>query len=686
MFCVLALALLGSVLAVPSPKALSGPYWEFSAHQIPSVLAGATTGDSAAFTLELTATGNSAPSVSQPLLVDSSSSMTLAVFSPVLKQLQVALSDPSGAPVALSGTPATAPVSENDALNEQFTGTTYTLNKPQIGTYTLTLSAPAMTAEELAAAMPHVHNAQKARRGMTTGHAMVVLYNDSPDLICTHLTHYESTVGSLVGLNTRMIDIQTKGLLAQGIAPPALQDVISMAELDVTFPDGHVEKTAMHDDGLHFDGEANDGAYGAQITPTQSGEYVMTAVLKGTNAAGAFERTTEHYIQVVQPTVSLTGKAQVTFHPSSSRVSLQVGVTNKSPAAQYRVYAEVYGTSTADASQVPVAWASTITASQTDGSFVYLPLEMDLSWFAQQKAAAPVTLKNVYVQEINYMIPMTQQSSVEVAMAPAVAAHINASVHALLARGYKGEITKVMRQGVPPVQLQRRAVNRTDTTAGLVLVHGYCSPSNPFLERAQDFTDAFYFSDPNQGRSNDAFAQLIAAFADSNGLDSFGLIGFSQGGMAITHLANYYHTGLDSAVGLRRLQSLATPYGGNSGMGLLDLIKRLFNIGGCDTVYDMSPDGAALWQAGITTETRQELNFYYTQYDKVNIFGGWCNFFMNLVLEKPNDGVVEAGRAPLPGAINRGLTIGQCHAADMAFPFSPLDATRNQEMNTNAAR
>ncbi len=39
-----------------------------------------------------------------------------------------------------------------------------------------------------------------------------------------------------------------------GVVPPALQDVVLEADLEAVFPDGHILKEAMHDDGLHNDG------------------------------------------------------------------------------------------------------------------------------------------------------------------------------------------------------------------------------------------------------------------------------------------------------------------------------------------------------------------------------------------------------------------------------------------------
>jgi hypothetical protein len=74
--------------------------------------------------------------------------------------------------------------------------------------------------------------------------------------------------------------------------------------------------------------------------------------------------------------------------------------------------------------------------------------------------------------------------------------------------------------------------------------------------------------------THDEFAQNVVQFAADNGLASFGLVGHSQGGIVTLHVLNYYHTGLDAAVGARKIQSLASPFRGNSAAGCTaDLAK-----------------------------------------------------------------------------------------------------------------
>eukprot|EP00052_Salpingoeca_macrocollata_P027482 m.261117 g.261117 ORF g.261117 m.261117 type:complete len:684 (-) comp22745_c3_seq2:96-2147(-) len=674
----LVVALCGAAQAV-APKALAGPPSEFASHRIPDPSVGLLTSDTAMFMMVLSADGEQdTPKFEQVLMADSTTTVALAVFSPLLSQLQLSLTDPSGAAVDLEkiGVKTNFVASDDDEVNSKLTGNVYKLDNPMKGKYVFTATAPGLTQTTLRAAMPPKSTA--AEQGF------VLLYNDSPDDIATHLTHYDALVGHQVGLNTRMFDSVVHGPLVRGVVPAALRDVITTAELDVVYPDGHIEKTPMHDDGLHFDGEANDGAYGAQITPTVGGKYVLQAVLSGTNTAGQFQRTTQHFLQVEAPTISLTGASSASLHPLQGRVNLNVGVQDADPSKSYRVYAEVQGRNVFTGKATEVAWVSTITSSTSVRGKQSLTAELDLAWLARAQSVGPLTLQNVYVQDANSMVPVSQAASMLVAMPADVARTINSTVHAMLASGYKGEISKTMRQGHPPAYL---TAPRNATNSGkLILLHGYCAKQNPFLERASDFTDALYFLDASQARPTDDFAKLVVEFAEKQGLTSYGLAGHSQGGMVSLHTLNFYHTGLDNAVGNRKIQTLASPFHGNSAIGAADTAQNVFGEG-CGSLNSLSVDGAALWLSGITAETIAQLNYYYTQYDKGGLFGiGYCSMAMDLFLDKPNDGATENKRATLTGGTNRGLTLGQCHVKELNWPASFLDSSRNQEINANAAR
>jgi pimeloyl-ACP methyl ester carboxylesterase len=138
--------------------------------------------------------------------------------------------------------------------------------------------------------------------------------------------------------------------------------------------------------------------------------------------------------------------------------------------------------------------------------------------------------------------------------------------------------------------------------------------------------------------SNDEFARKLGSFAASQGLDDYTIIAHSQGGMAALHLYNYYWTGLDNNSGLKRIQSVGTPYQGSS----LSSWSKVYP-NGCKYVKDLTHAGAASWLTGISTQSRWAVHYYYTAGTKS------CSFFTNLLLKSPNDGVTEAIYAKLPG-------------------------------------
>jgi len=63
-----------------------------------------------------------------------------------------------------------------------------------------------------------------------------------------------------------------------------------------------------------------------------------------------------------------------------------------------------------------------------------------------------------------------------------------------------------------------------------------------------------------------------------------------------------------------------------------------------------------------------------------------CNIATEFLLSPPNDGVVEKDRAQLPYGKAVNHKVGQCHSEGMNYPPQCHDATRNSEMNKNAAR
>jgi hypothetical protein len=64
----------------------------------------------------------------------------------------------------------------------------------------------------------------------------------------------------------------------------------------------------------------------------------------------------------------------------------------------------------------------------------------------------------------------------------------------------------------------------------------------------------------------------------------------------------------------------------------------------------------------------------------------YCSLATDMFLGDPEDGVTERDYGQLPGGNNRGHKTGWCHTSGMRDPAQTSDASRNADMNANAAR
>jgi len=216
------------------------------------------------------------------------------------------------------------------------------------------------------------------------------------------------------------------------------------------------------------------------------------------------------------------------------------------------------------------------------------------------------------------------------------------------------------------------------------MLPGYCTEVNPFQSSASFFENAF-FPVKKGNFGHDEYALLMNEAAVNANMDAFSIIGHSQGGLVAAHLFNYYWSGMANVSGGRIIQTVASPFQGNTAAGSSANLGQIFGIG-CGSNTDLSRDGAINWLQGISMKTRQLIHFYTATYEQGNFFGDWCSLPMNLILEWPNDGVTELKYAPLPGGVNMGNTEKWCHSTEMVYPSLCTDPKRNKEMNDAAAR
>jgi len=449
----------------------------------------------------------------------------------------------------------------------------------------------------------------------------------------------------------------------------------------VELPDGTEYRIKMHDDGLHNDFEANDGIYGATFKPTFAGVYRLRADVLGRTAAGAsFLRSTQHIAPIIQNDISFTGKAIGRF-TDPKHVVIEILLNNAAPVDEtYVAYAEVWGRTRLTKKEVAVCWIEGLSDLGIDAGTYYIPLNLDLSWLKLPEFdsvdSSTLFLKNVRVQDTDYNIPLATASKVTITFPKRFSRMVSQLPDTT-------EITSEMKNGPVPESIKMAALNRTMGTGkgGIVVLHGYCSKDNPFAQTANVWTHGYFFNDFGKNRKNHEFSTKVIDFATSQGLDSFGVVGHSQGGMVGLHIINFFYTGADAAQNGRLVQSVGTPFYGNSGAGCLADLINIFGFG-CGANYDLSREGAALWLSTVSDENKKQVNYYTTTYGKFP----YCNFLTYLVLKKPNDGTSELTYSHLAGATNQGNKDAFCHSPGMTKPAQTHDAVRNSEMNNKSAK
>jgi hypothetical protein len=168
---------------------------------------------------------------------------------------------------------------------------------------------------------------------------------------------------------------------------------------------------------------------------------------------------------------------------------------------------------------------------------------------------------------------------------------------------------------------------------------------------------------------------------------SFSTVAHSQGGMASLHLNAFYWSSLDAhdKSGLRRIQSVGTPYQGTNLAGNLANLGQVFGLG-CGPNTDLTRDGAVNWLSKIPMDARKDIWYYTTQYEDSWWLSAACVTGANFVLATPNDGTTAKKYGQLEGANNGGHKKGWCHTNGMSYGAQCTDPDRNAEMNKYAAR
>jgi len=202
-----------------------------------------------------------------------------------------------------------------------------------------------------------------------------------------------------------------------------------------------------------------------------------------------------------------------------------------------------------------------------------------------------------------------------------------------------------------------------------VLVHGYCSTG---AWNEDWFTDAITFTDPDtaipvpDNWNIHQFAIKILKFTEDNNIYGCGIIAHSQGGLASLHLKYFFNSCLDYANGGgdRLIQSAGSPYQGTNLQ--INGIGGFLGLQTCGYNFDLTEEGASNWLETIPMDVRG--NVYYATSNPPGGFALPCLFSTHLILNDPEDGVVERQRAILEGGNLVGHFVNHCHAIDMNYP------------------
>jgi len=488
----------------------------------------------------------------------------------------------------------------------------------------------------------------------------LVVSGDSPYRLFSYLDTRRTLRGRPLDFVASVFDERVEN--GPGV-PEALAGRVTTAEVEIRTPGGKTERLILN--------AADERRYTGSYVPREAGQYTAQVVVRGRSAEGVqFIRTGEHVIHVLADDVKLGARGS-TAVVDQTRLRVSLPAAGLGVGRKVVAYAEVWGRDEAGA-ESPVAWVGGMALAGEKKNGANVELMLDARWLVRAGATGPYELRNVRLQDPDYFVTLAEADAVPLAVGGLPTA----------ARAAAAEISDEMRMGRRPAAATSSSDFTTQAVGGkLLLIHGYCTGGNPFP--TWQFTDYAVFSDPNQSRSHDQFANLIRNFGSQ--FPSFGVVAHSQGGAASLHLYTYYWSGFDYATGNRLIQSVGTPYQGTALAGNLAALADVFGSG-CGSNYDLTYGGAANWLAGIPYWARARVHYSTTSFTDVWYRYDYCSLATDLFLGDPEDGVTERAYGQLPGANNRGHKTGWCHTANMRDPAQTSDSARNADMNANAAR
>lgn len=501
------------------------------------------------------------------------------------------------------------------------------------------------------------------RAAETAGYLLVA--SDSPYRLYSYLNTHQTLTGKSLEFVASVFDESAGGKTS---VPEALDGSVTGAEIEIRAPSGKIDK-------LSLNGKDRRQLRG-RFVPREAGEYTAQIVVRGTSAEGGeYVRTSEHVFRVLSDNVKL-GAATSAANVDDTRLRVSLPANGLSVGRKVIAYAEVWSRE-ANGADVPVTWISGMAIAGGRRTRPTVDLMLDTRWLSAAGANGSYELRNVRLQDADYFVTLAE--------ADAISLQIDNLPEA--SKRLATEITDEMRRGKRPdfvasnASVSAGVITPQAVGGKVMLIHGYCSGGNPFP--VSQFTNYAVFSDPNQSRTHDQFANLILNFGAQ--FPSFGAVAHSQGGAASLHLYTYYWSGLDNATGNRLIQSVGTPYQGTALAGNLAVLGQVFGAG-CGGNSNLTYSGAAAWLAGIPSWARAQVHYSTTSFTDVWYRYDYCSLATDAFLGDPEDGVTERAYGQLPGGNNRGHKTGWCHTSGMRDPAQTSDSARNADMNANAAR
>jgi len=450
------------------------------------------------------------------------------------------------------------------------------------------------------------------------------------------------------------------GGLAPAVSAPV--DVIGAA---VTWSDGAVEQSSVVR-------SLKDGSARVIFAGARAGEAIVRIDAFVADARGVPRQRSLFYLTRIADGAVFAGAARVHRDPSVAHW-IRCDIEVASAATDETVFACAELWAIEGARQRAVGWIGGLAevAVERGGAFVRLGFDggqVDLV------KGERLVLRNARLHERDGFAPLDVRAEIvpelEVALAGGGRAALDPSAWGG-EPGLASVAVPAVSSFLPPVGAHV-----------LVLSHGYCADSNPW-PLAQFAGDAWPYENLETNLSNDAFAVDIASRAAQ--FKSYGIVGHSQGGCAALHLYTFYWSGLDWAGPGRLMQCVGSPLEGTPLAGNLAALGSALGIQ-CGSNFDITPDGAAAWLAGIPTAARARLHTYTTTFTNVPFFYDYCNIVTDIFLSDPEDGVVEHAAGHIVGAQDMGLKTGWCHVSGMRDPAQTGDSARNAVLNAQGAR